>query len=115
MLWLAGKTPQGYGCFSPAGRRGMVGAHRVSYELAYGSIPDGMEIDHLCRNPSCVAPLHLEAVTHAENARRGKAGVAVAAISRSKTHCPKGHEYTEGNTYRYPRGNRACRTCRRGE
>lgn len=78
-------------------------AHRVAYELLVGLIPDGLELDHLCRNPACVNPAHLEPVTHAENMRRGERAM--------KTHCPQGHAYDEANTYRIRSGGRQCRTC----
>lgn len=106
MLWGKGLSHDGYAQFSLGGRR--VYAHRVAYELRIGSLPEGMEVDHVrsegCTNRHCVAPHHLEAVTHAENMRRGAA---------AKTHCIQGHEYTEENTYVTPRGDRNCRTCRR--
>lgn len=67
-LWCAWSTPAGYGMIKIAGRTAQ--AHRVSYELHVGPIPEGHEIDHLCRNRGCVNPAHLEPVTHAENQRR---------------------------------------------
>ena len=88
-LWCGTKTLEGYGYVSPGRRGSPLSAHRLSYELHVGPIPNDLEIDHLCRNPSCVNPDHLEAVTHAENMRRGP-GV--------KTHCRSGHEYTPDNT-----------------
>lgn len=73
-LWQAGTfgTVMGYGCFYDRGR--MRYAHRVAYELEVGAVPEGMELDHTCRQPLCVNPAHLQPVTHAENVRRGEAG-----------------------------------------
>lgn len=110
--WEGARLPKGYGFFTVvAGTRGKhsIYAHRLAYELLVGPIPPGFCIDHLCRNPSCVNPAHLEAVTHAENVRRGLAG----AVQRAKTHCPHGHAYDEENTYINARGFRFCRACRR--
>lgn len=94
----------GYGSFYLNGKTR--GVHRVAYELIKGTIPEGLELDHLCRVHACVNPDHLEAVTHAVNTKRGEAGL----FGRSKTHCPHGHEYTPENTYVYKNG-RYCRTC----
>jgi len=105
--WTAAKMPAGYGLFG-VGRRRPEYAHRFSYELAFGPIPQGMVIDHLCRNTSCVNPDHLEVVTHRENSLRGNGS---PALNARKTHCIHGHEFTPENTYRYPHGGRKCRTC----
>jgi hypothetical protein len=75
--------------------------HRWMYEYFNGPIPDGLEIDHLCKTKRCVNPDHLEPVTHAVNMARYAATI---------THCPLGHAYTEENTLRKRKG-RACRTC----
>lgn len=99
-LWTAGTTEWGYGSFWTGERR--VKAHRWSYEHLVGPIPEGLTLDHLCRNPPCVNPAHLEPVTGAENTRRG--GNAL------KTHCPQGHEYDAKNT-RHCHGSRFCRAC----
>ena len=76
-------------------------AHRVVYEQASGPIPEGLEIDHLCRNRSCVQIHHLEVVTHQENCQRRP----------KKTQCPQGHALDERNTYVDHRGHRRCRKC----
>lgn len=106
--WLASTNPQGYGMFWLASAGRPVGAHRVAYELTVGPVPEGMEIDHLCRNRACVNPAHMEPVRHAENVRRGAGGTN----NRGKDRCPSGHPYTPENVYAY-RGSRICRTCRR--
>ena len=85
MVWTRSKTPAGYGLFWLGGKYRL--AHRVSYELFVGPIPEDLVIDHTCRNPACIEPTHLEPVTQAENVRRG------LLRSRAKTHCPKGHPY----------------------
>lgn len=113
-LWTGAKTPSGYGTLG-RGRRGEGNAlaHRVSWELAGRQVPEGLELDHLCRVRACCNPDHLEPVTRAENTRRGQLHEVLRAKARRITHCPRGHAYTEDNTYRYPNGARACRTCRR--
>ena len=108
-LWTASRV-DGYGRFRLGGRGSSPArAHVVAYELLIGPVPDGLELDHLCRVPACVNPSHLEAVTHAENCRRGRAG----AHNADKTHCPRGHPYDEENTYWFgPDGKwRDCRAC----
>lgn len=108
--WAGGKTKLGYGVFRWNGRSGC--AHRWAYESLVGPIPEGLDLDHLCRNPSCVNPDHLEPVTTGENIRRGIGWWTVSALQRDKTHCPKGHLYSEANTRVY-RGRRHCRACGR--
>ncbi len=96
----------GYGRISFNGKSLLT--HRVAYELVKGPIPPGLEIDHLCRVPSCINPDHLEAVTHRENIWRGLKGALT-------THCPQDHPYDEENTYTSPAGRRRCRACHREE
>ena len=103
-LWTAGQNGEGYG-FTTALFRML--AHRFAYELLVGPIPEGLQLDHLCRVRNCVRPDHLEPVTNRVNVQRGARGSLV-------THCPAGHEYDEANTYYAKRdGHRVCRTCRR--
>jgi hypothetical protein len=106
-LWTASTYPTGYG-HSILFRLGY--AHRVSYRLVKGPIPEGMTLDHLCRVPLCVNPDHLEAVTHRVNVLRSP--IAQAAINARKTHCIHGHEFSPENTYRFGNGrHRTCRAC----
>lgn len=105
--WTASVTTDGYGNFWENGRH--INAHRWSYRLLVGPIPEGLVLDHLCRVRRCVNPAHLEPVTSGENTRRGNTG----ALEASRTHCPQGHPYDELNTYRFPDGRRGCRICSR--
>ncbi len=107
--WTAHKNFGGYGEIKAgAPSRKSLMAHRVSYELAGKSIPDGLQLDHLCSNPGCVNPQHLEPVTCRENLMRGNTW---AAHNASKTHCNHGHEFSGGNLRIEPDGSRACRMC----
>jgi hypothetical protein len=107
-LWTASIDGDGYGWFRLYGR--LERSHRIAYELLIGPIPDGLQLDHLCRNRGCVNPDHLEPVPLIENVMRGEGPMAVNA---RKTHCIHGHEFTDANTDRSERGHRRCVTCRR--
>lgn len=112
-MWSAGKTTAGYGQFYPKPRRGTY-AHRWSYEYHIGPIPEGLHIDHLCRNRACVNPDHLEPVTQRTNTLRGASS---AALRAAQTVCIHGHPFTPENTMIRKRGNgarhRQCRECNR--
>ena len=106
-LWLGYVDKKGYGVIG-VGNRKLSKAHRYSYERFVGPIPDGLQLDHLCRVRNCVNPNHLEPVTNRENVIRGNAARPEIKI------CKNGHEFTESNTYIHPkRGNRQCKKCRR--
>ena len=98
--WIASCDSKGYGRFNLDGRH--IRAHRISYELAKGEIPSGLDTDHLCRNKQCVNPDHLEAITRSEHLCRRNGGNC----------CPNGHPYSLANTYWW-KGKRFCKTCAR--
>lgn len=102
-LWYGSTNKDGYGRSGKQRQGKPYLAHRWVYEELVGPIPEGLTLDHLCRNPTCVNPQHLEPVPIAENCRRG--------ARATQTHCKYGHEFTEENTYRRAHGRRECRVC----
>jgi len=119
---LAGAQPTACWLWE-GGRRGRYGktkcdgaqwlTHRLAYTLVKGPIPEGLQLDHLCRTPLCFNPLHLEAVTARVNSLRSS---SVAAKNAVKTHCKRGHSLSGRNLYVHMRDGhpvRSCRTCRK--
>lgn len=102
------KTGNGYCSIKVDGR--LLRVHRLTFELLRSPIPEGLQLDHLCRRRDCCNPEHLEPVTPRENVLRGE---GVCAVNARKTHCPRGHAYTPGNLAAYPPHGRACLTCKR--
>lgn len=102
--WRGKITTNGYGVSADKV------VHRIAYEFLVGPIPEGLTLDHLCRNRACVNPAHLEPCTLKTNVLRGE---GLTAIHSRKTHCVNGHEFTLENTYLRPTGGRRCRTCAR--
>jgi hypothetical protein len=106
-VWTASLTSTGYGQIEVDYQK--VKAHRVAYKLLVGDIPTDKELDHLCQNPVCVNPEHLQPVSHRDNVIRGKGW---AKDNLAKTNCPQGHPYDLINTKFY-KNDRQCRTCKR--
>lgn len=110
-LWIGATSTKGYGRACVDGR--FYQAHRLAYEWSKGLIPEGMQLNHLCRTRHCVNPAHLRPVTNRENS------LAPGSLSPSKANaerltCAKGHNLTPENTYRKPSHPswRVCRTCK---
>lgn len=110
-LWRGSTTKKGYGQISgePHTQKRFM-AYRWLYEFVVGPIPDGLTLDHLCRNRGCVRPDHMEAVTNRVNILRG---TSWAAVNARKTHCPRGHSLSDSRTTRIDpaTGKRICRAC----
>lgn len=106
-LWVAGLGGNGYGVFWNGVNREV--AHRFSYKLYKGPIPDDLELDHLCRMRCCVNPEHLEPVTSAINVLRG---MGTGAIYARRTHCERGHLMLGDNLRIKSDGTRQCVQCK---
>lgn len=113
-LWTGALNGVGYGVLGRGARDdGLVYAHRLSFELFVGPIPEGLHIDHVCRTRRCVNPFHLEAVTQSRNNRRARDAQAGRPIGSAEDACIHGHRFTPENTYTHKSGRRSCRTCNR--
>lgn len=106
--WDGAKMPSGRGKVVWRGRNWL--AYRAVYSWLVGPIPEGLTLDHLCRNTGCVRPAHLEPVSQRTNTLRG---LAPTAVNARKTHCRKGHALCGDNLvpHNLKRGQRLCRTC----
>lgn len=107
--WTGPRVPRGYG------QLGRLYVHRLVAEAAFGPIPPKYQVCHHCDNPPCCNPAHLFVGTQSDNMRdmvaKGRWTNYGAAANRRKTHCPRGHELTEDNTY-WQDTRRSCRKCR---
>ena len=109
--WTGYVDPKGYARILVHGHNQYI--HRFSYVLHKGPIPDGFTIDHLCRTRHCINPAHLEAVTIKVNNNRGFGAWATRVRATTRTHCQRGHAFTQENSMILPDGIRRCRTCHR--
>lgn len=125
-FWTGGLNANGYGYISVRGhgKAGRKPAHRASFELRYGPIPEGLQLDHQCHNRDqsclggkscrhrrCVNPEHLEPATNQQNASRGRAGATARARAVAMTRCKNGHELAPENIRTYANGYRRCKAC----
>lgn len=106
--WMAYTSQNGYGRIGDC--NSMLYAHRVSYELLVGPIPEGLVIDHLCKTKQCVNPAHMEPVSRAENTRRNDAPMH---ILRRANRCARGHDLLVTGYVRPDGKGRVCRTCQK--
>lgn len=108
-IWKGGYNSNGYPRYSPKSGMGTI-PYRIAWTYLKDDIPNGFHLDHLCRNPGCVNPNHLEPVTSRVNALRSNNPLAQNA---RKTHCNRGHPFTDENTIRDKENHRHCRICSR--
>lgn len=100
--WLGACYTNGYGEVWDGNKTRTV--HILVYECLVGLVPDGLELDHLCRNTICFNPYHVEPVTHKVNVLRG---YSICAMQARQTYCKRGHEFDYINA----QGKRVCKTC----
>jgi hypothetical protein len=108
--WSGCVNEHGYGIIGGENSRDNVLAHRLSWMIHFGPIPDGLFVCHRCDNPPCVRPDHLFVGTNTDNIRDASAKGRMKHIP--KQFCKRGHEFTSENTYVW-RGHRQCRECGR--
>ncbi|MEU6397826.1 HNH endonuclease signature motif containing protein [Streptomyces cinnamoneus] len=106
-LWTGAINRGGYGAISKGRREGAAIVHRVVWELLVGPIPNGADLDHLCRVRACCNPDHLEPVTRVTNVARGSR----RAGAPRRTHCKRGHAFTPENSIPNGPNGRSCRIC----
>lgn len=106
--WTGYVDPRGYGQTQITGCK--TSAHRAVYEVLVEPVDPKLHVDHLCRNPTCVNPDHLEPVPPRVNTMRGNGPTAKSA---RQTHCIHGHPFDEANTHVKKTGARYCLTCHR--
>lgn len=108
-MWKGAINGDGYASFGVRSYE-IVAGHRFAYQLVFGDVPKGKELDHLCKNRACVNPYHLEPVEHKENLLRGD---SPSARHARQTHCKNGHPLTEDNIAEFgkKRGRRDCKIC----
>lgn len=110
-VWTGALNSKGYGCILYEGKVSL--AHRVAWELQWGPIPDGLVVDHQCRERRCVNPAHLRLVTPKVNSLENSVGLS--ALNAQKTHCPQGHRLEGENVRVDKRGKRVCKECHNAE